>query len=295
MHDRAPERILELRRLAMLRPLPTHALVEMLPAFSIEVCRPTVELLAQGEPVAHVAWVLEGRADCARDGRPIGSIDAGDPIGLWPALARIDAPWSARAATRIRVARISTERLFELLEDSFALVHTLLGSLATALEREGRRTLGSSAPIGALPSEIDFTERLVRLRMIPPFSRAPIRALARLAQRSEARRWPRGARIWRSGSEADRAIVILQGELDEGGVRLGPGQTAGLLGALARTRRDAEARAASALVGIELDAELLMDVIEDDDDLALELLRASALDLCAIRAHVPPRRSAASQ
>jgi CRP-like cAMP-binding protein len=286
MGDRVPERILELRKVPMLQPLPTPALLEIVGAFSIETVPAGAALLRRGEPVADVFWVLDGRAQY--EGGKITQI--GSAIGLVPALARTDAPRSAHALERLRVARIPTERLFELIEDSFDLVHALLAALGRSLHDGGRCALGKGPMGGALPRDIDFTERLVRLRMIPPFSRAPVRALARIAQNSEPVRWTRGACLWERGSEAKSAIAILSGEVQDGDVTLGAGHTAGLVTAFAGVTRSTAAYASAPLDALEIDIETLMDVIEDEDDLAFELLRVCARELLALarESDLPP-------
>lgn len=286
------ERILELREVRVLRPLSALALIELAESIDIETCEASAVLAEQGMCARTIAWVLEGRAEWTREDEVIGVAGPGSAIGLLPALAGLVAPCSAHAATPMRLARIGSDRLHDLLEDSFELAMSALGAIAADLRDGGRRTLGTSAGVvrRPLPREIDFTERLVRLRMSGPFTRAPIRPLATLAQRSTTKTWPRGARLWERGDEARTAVVTLAGEVREGNTRLGPSDTVGLLCALAARKRDVDAIVSSPVTGIELGVEALVDLLEDDDDLAIELLRTGADDLLALRAEhgMPP-------
>jgi CRP-like cAMP-binding protein len=286
------ERILELRNVNVFRPLSTLALIEIAESIEVETCDASAVLAEEGKTTTSVAWVLEGRARWTRAGEAIGMAEPGSAIGLLPTLAALVAPCSAHAAEPLRIARIGSDLFLELLEDSFDLAMSVLGAIAADLRDGGRRTLGTSVGVvrRPVPREVDFIERLVRLRMSAPFTRAPIRPLAVLAQRSEASTWPRGTTLWERGSEARTALVILAGEIREGDVRLGPGDTVGLLCALAARKRDVDTIVSAPLCGIELGVDALVDLLEDDDELALELLHTGADHLLALRAEhgLPP-------
>src|SRR5690606_2330763 len=74
---------------------------------------------------------------------------------------------------------------------------------------------------------------------------------------------------------------LLDGVVTEGRERFGPGDTLGLVEALAARSRDAAAVARTAVTAIAFDVEALLDVLEEDEELTLELLRQHAVELLA--------------
>lgn len=286
------ERILELRQVPMLRTVPPRVLAELAASVEVEERPRGAMLLAIRRPVRAVGWILQGRARWERDGRGLGTAELGASLGLLEASASVDATASAYAESPVVVARVGVERWMEHLEDSFDLALATLSSMAGELCALGRRRFGTSSlrPSVAPTSELGFTERLVRLRMSPPFSRAPIRPLAVLAECSTLRSVPRGGVLWERGQEPNEIAVILAGTVTEAQARYGPGDTVGLAEALASRRRDAAAVSSAPTTAIVFDTEALMDVLEDDDELALELCRASARELLAscIARGLPP-------
>lgn len=293
------ERILDLRQVPMLRAMPPRALAELATSVELDERPPGSRLIAQGRPVRSIAWILEGRARWERGGRGLGSAELGASIGLLEASASTDASAHAAAETRVVLARVGVDRWVELLEDSFDLMLAVLSSIAGELCTLGRYEdddASSVAPLrvtsdaSGVPAELDFAERLVRLRASGPFLRAPIRALAVLAQRSRMRTVARGGVLWERGSEAREVVVLLSGSVMEAAGRYGPGDVAGLMEALAGRRREAPAVARTPVTGIALDVDALIDVLEDDDELALELLRVCAGELLAssIARGLPP-------
>ncbi len=162
----------------------------------------------------------------------------------------------------------------------------MLSSIASDLAAAGCRRFGRAsclAPAAAPPGiDLDFTERLIRLRMSRPFARAPIRSLAALAQRAELRRWSRGGLLWEGGHPSKEIVTLVEGTVREGRTTLRACDTVGLPAALAGRRRDTFAVARAPTVGIVFDVEALSDALEDDDELALTLLRAAAEELLAM-------------
>ncbi len=316
------ERILALRQVPALRAVPPRVLGELAGSVELESHPAGVTLLREAAPVGSVAWILEGRARWERAGRGLGAADLGASIGVLEATAQVSATARARAETPVVLARVSAERWIELLEDSCDLALAVLSSLASELATLGRRRFGDAAagpfvaplrdgiptaanggrptvtPLrssssrveGRAPRALDFTERLVRLRLCRPFARAPIRAIAVLAERSSMRVLGRGAVLWPRGREAREIALVVDGVITEGQERFGPSDTLGVIEALAARSRDAAAVASSAVTAITFDVEALIDVLEDDEELTLELLREHAGELLAsgIARGLPP-------
>ncbi len=281
------ERILELRQVPALRTLGARVLADVARAAEVESLPAGAVLMRQGERARGVTWVLRGSTVWREGDRALGRSEDGASVGLLDLLAGAEARATATAQGEVIVARVERDRFIELLEDSFELVEALLAAIASELCAAGVRTLSRAPSLAlvseGLPAELDFTEKLVRLRMSRPFVRAPIRALATFAQRGEVRRWARGATLWERGAPSREVVVVLAGEVREGTATRGCGETLGLIEALAGRRRGAAASAKTPLVAHVLEIEALADVLEDDEELALELLRVSADELLAHR------------
>jgi len=277
------ERILELRQVPALRSVPPRILAELASSVELETHPPGAALMREGEPVGSAAWIVDGRAVWTRDGRRLGVAELGASIGLLEVTASQLATAGVRAETDVALARIGAERWIELLEDSFDIAHAVLSAITGELAVLGRRRFGeppSSRWVAEPPSrELDFAERIVLFRKSLPFCRAPIRTLAVLAQRAAIRSLPRGGVLWERGQEAREVMVLLEGAVNEARARFGEGDTVGLVEALAGRRREAQALAHAPVRAIAFDVEALMDVLEDDEELAIELLRVCASEL----------------
>jgi CRP-like cAMP-binding protein len=278
------ERVLALRRIPSLSALPTHVLVELAHTVDVRRCPRGARLASEGQSLQGIAWILEGEAEWSIEGTMIGAARTGASIGLLELCARSDARFSARAITPAIVASLSADDFAVLLEDSFDLTLGLLRGIASELCGSARRTLSSPGPAPRCDAgEVDLTDRIVLLRATGAFARAPIRSLATLAQRGRMSLWPRGARLWSRGSEARSATVLFEGSAREGRSVLGPGDAAGLIEMLASRRHQHDALVYAPAKGLCVDRETLLDVLEDDDQLALELLAACATELLALR------------
>ncbi len=292
------ELILELRQVPILRALGPSLLAQLAQSVEVSHLPPEAAIVQFGKSVPSVSFLLGGRARWSRESRSLGEAQTGAAIGLLEIVAQREATASAYAIDTVRIGRMNADRLIDLIEDSFELVHGVLLAIANELCLQGRRSLGRAACLPSvgvpLPARIDFTERLIRLRMSRPFVRAPIRALAVLAERGEVVRIASGAAVWKRGREARRVLVVLSGEVRDGPTRLRAGDAAGLVEALAARQHEHDARAVAPVVAIAFDIEALFDTLEDEDDLALGLLRASAAELLALRAAraLPPDVSA---
>jgi CRP-like cAMP-binding protein len=294
------ERILELRQVPVLRALAPPALAALAEAIEVEACAPGTVLMAEGRSVGAVSWLLEGRLRWTRADWSLGEGGPGTSSGVLELTAGASGSAQATVQSPALVARVAAERWFELLDDSFDLLHAVLSTTARELGAAGRRVLerapalrgpalrgpalrGPALRGAAVGADIDFVERVVRLRSSRPFTRAPIRALAVLARRCELRRFARGTSVWDAGCEAREVVVVLGGEVADGPLPIGPSSSAGLVEALAGMRHQAPARARAPTVGLVFDVDVLLDVLEDDDELPLGLARILADELLALR------------
>ena len=128
---------------------------------------------------------------------------------------------------------------------------------------------------------MNLVEVLLHLRTPGvPFERSSIDALAELAAKVTQVAFRPGQVFWRHGEPATRIGLIADGSVactasldgTSSSFRLGPGRPLGVLEALAGELRWHDAVADTAGVLIELDVEDLIDMFEDNVDIALDYL-----------------------
>jgi CRP-like cAMP-binding protein len=173
-------------------------------------------------------------------------------------------------------------------EDNFSILVAILRVLA----REQIRARQRLAPhagfelvkrvVPELPAELGLVEKIMQLRSTMDFASTRIEALADLAQEAQVVELPARARLWSIGDVADHALVILRGSV--GGANperhlrfeLGAGSLVGSMDSLAGEPRWYDAVASSELSALRLGAETTFDVIEDNLDMATEMVRVFA-------------------
>lgn len=290
---RVQTQILELRQVPAFRSVPPHVLAELAAAVEVEEVACGVDLLREGERPASLGWIVEGQASWSRARRRLGLTERGASLGLLEMVASRRATATLRAETQVRVLRVSAERWAELIEDSFDIALAVLASIAGELASHGRARFGDGPSLRhtEIPDhDLDFAERILALRASLPFSKAPIRALAVLAERATLRALPRAAVLWDRGREAREIMLMLEGAVAEANCLYGPGETVGLVEALAGRRREFTAVARTSVRALAFDVESLLDVLEEEEELVDELLRTLAselLDVCLARG-LPP-------
>ena len=104
-------------------------------------------------------------------------------------------------------------------------------------------------------------------------------ALVALAERARPRELAAGERA-STAQGADRvALVVAEGELDDGRARHGPGAVLGLTGVLAATAAPVVATAVGAARVLELDGDDVVDLLAEYPDAARALARKLATAL----------------
>ena len=117
------------------------------------------------------------------------------------------------------------------------------------------------------------------------FAKARVEALADLAQETEEVRYPAGATLWKVGDSSDHALMLMSGVVrcqTEGSSQnfgLDPGSTVGGIDSLADEPRWFSAVAETDVRALRVGVEQLLDVIEDNIDMGIQLLRVLAIGL----------------
>jgi CRP-like cAMP-binding protein len=281
------ERILAFKSAPDLAGLAARELATLAEAAAPERCR-------AGEPPweeresARLHLVVEGRVRVTRCDGEVRDHGAHSLLGAPEVLAGDTAP-PAVAVEDTLLFSIERGALLDILEDDFATALAVLRHLGRESLAVRRRLGEISRPVpGTIaapdPSRcLELGERIALLRSTPPFPGVRVHTLGQIALDMRPVTLVAGERAWRRGDRADWTGIVLTGELTPG-PRLrtrtvGPGALLGMEEAFAGERRWYAAVARGPTLLLRLDVASLIDVLEDDPDMAVEVLTVLARDL----------------
>lgn len=249
-------------------------------------------LLAEGERMERAIVVLDGRVRVEDAGKVVARTKDRLGLGVLGMLARRTARRSAIAEQRCTALVLHRARLMDVIEDEPLVLEHLLrfitgGIIDTfvALERDFQapeKLRPIPIPLQDMQRDPNLVERILAIREVPAFGRSSITSIARYAQLATPRRVSRGQELWLEGDPAHTYVHLVQGQLiceqrsARGVLTYGPPAMPGLFEVLAgRGKRWHNAIAAEDCLLLEVGAETLFDLFEDDLELAtlcLELL-----------------------
>jgi CRP-like cAMP-binding protein len=244
------------------------------------------ELAREGEPLASCYLLVRGRLRVSRRGVVLGEAEPGSLVGLEALLSQDEMGLGLVAASDVLALELDADTLLGILGDQFPLVHQAIRGATRRLLALVRRLPGSggesSRLLGPRPAGrlMNLVEVLLHLRTPgTPFERSSIDALAELAAVVTQVRFRSGQVFWRRGERAARLAMVVDGSvactrLDDttASFRVGPGRPLGALETLAGEPRWHDAVAESEGVLLELDVEALIDMFEDNVEIALDYL-----------------------
>jgi CRP-like cAMP-binding protein len=244
------------------------------------------ELAREGEPMASCYLLVRGRARVSRRGVVLGQAEPGSLVGLEALLSQDDMGLGVVAITDVVALQLEADTLVGILGDQFPLVHQAIRAATRRLLALIRRLPGpsseSSRLLGPRPAGrlMNLVEVLLHLRTPGgPFERSSIDALAQLAAAVSQVAFQPGYVFWKRGERARRLGMVVEGSVACTGLegtaasfRVGPGHPLGALEALAGEQRWHDAVAETAGLLIELDVDDLIDMFEDNVDIALDYL-----------------------
>jgi CRP-like cAMP-binding protein len=142
---------------------------------------------------------------------------------------------------------------------------------------------GADPPLQEASDKVSPMARLSALRSTPLFARAPVQALASVAQLARVKHYEEGARIFSIGDAPDVVHVLVRGSVRLS--RMTPGETGlilpvcvlGGLEAMSGVSRTYQAVAESPVTALVVQKEDLFDVIEDHPGLLRSLFSELAL------------------
>jgi CRP-like cAMP-binding protein len=244
------------------------------------------EVAREGEPLPSCYLLVRGRLRVSRRGVVLGEAEPGSLVGLEALLSQDQMGLGLVAVSDVLALELDADTLLGILGDQFPLVHQAIRGTTRRLLALVRRLPGSGddsarllgpRPAGRL---MNLVEVLLHLRTPgTPFERSSIDALAGLAAAVTQVRFRSGQVFWRRGERAGRLGMVVDGSvacthLDDTAVsfRLGAGRPLGALEALAGEPRWHDAVAETEGVLLELDVEALIDMFEDNVEIALDYL-----------------------
>jgi CRP-like cAMP-binding protein len=262
------------------------------------------EIQPEGVAVRHVHYVISGEVEIRRGGRVIRTLDEKSVVGGLAALARVTDSAQVVAKTDVTTLTFSQEDQRDVFEDDFEVLLRIMRSVARTF-LEARRQAGpdggfrpddETAPVPRAP--LGLVDKLAFLRRTGPYREARLEAVAELARESPEVRLSAGQRLWTIGDESGQSLVMVAGVItgtsDEGRqrFRFSTGSIVGGLDSLAAVPRWYEATAETDVVAIQVNYGVLLDILEDHTEMAMDLLRVLASSTLALRERIAASESA---
>jgi CRP-like cAMP-binding protein len=271
------ERALALRRLSGLEALEPELLTTLASRAQLRRHRAGEALAAGHDPRPALHLVLEGRV-CAAGAAEESSVGAGGLVGDRPALAG-----ALRASEDSLTLALPVEDLAELCEEHFGLLVVVMRAVARAALAKHRASLEPAdreAEPAAPSDELDLGGRVSFLAGSPTFAGVRVHTLGQLAQDARPFLLRSAERLWSVGDTPQAIVVVMRGSLrcrsDAGEFTIGPRALAGLAEAVAASPRWYDAEADGEVRGLRLEVSAVFDAMEDDPDLAVDVLAALA-------------------
>jgi CRP-like cAMP-binding protein len=290
------ERILHIRMMPILVGLPPRDIAALASMVRTRVFQRGEVILAEDEPPRSMYVVRTGVVTMRRRGKVIGTVRGPGGVGFISMLARTAGGTEAVADTRIDAYVIRAESMEEIFEDNFPILLRTMRFVAERLlgemkDQEPPKYVPPQLPFDHLigDEELGIVERIFLLRRARAFTAANVNSLATLARRMEEVRVPAGTVLWKPGDRAAEAYFVVKGMArvtwnDGARVQMvGPGYTLGGSEAIIGRPRWNELRTDEPLVALRGQHGALIDLFEDDHDLALRFLSMLATYLMALQ------------
>jgi len=278
------ERLLYLRKLPLLETLSPDDLSLIAEQGRTRVFQKGTWLLRQGEPIASVHIVIEGRVLLRRGEHDLGRATLGAGVGGLGYLAHDPEGVDATAETDVVTLEIEGDTLDEILEDRFSILQHLLRETSRRLidlwHQAPEECLAAQVQMNApgFGAQLDLVQRMLFVRKSLPFIRTSASALADLVRNLVELRFESGTVLWRRGEPARQVQMLVEGRMacsaSIPGFVLEPGAgfPVGGLDAVAGVPRWYDAVCDGPVVTLSGDVEVLFDLFEDNAHVALEYL-----------------------
>jgi CRP-like cAMP-binding protein len=289
------ERILRLRGVPTLRTLPASATAQLAKSMRTVTFKRGEILLREDEPPRSFYLLTTGTVTLRRKGKRFGTVRGPGGVGFVAFLARHAGGTSAVAESFVEALEIQADAMDELFEDHFPVLLEHIRWVAERLIAENKVTQPPPyvPPVVSFESmigdaELGIVERIFLLRRMRAFTEANVNSLATLARKMVEVRVPAGAVIWRENDVADHSYFIVKGRLSlrwgEGNFvqQIGPGYVVGGAESLVGTPRWNELVTDDPVIALRGTREGLIDLFEDDHELALKFMAMLATFLVSM-------------
>jgi CRP-like cAMP-binding protein len=260
-------------------------------------------LMREGEAPVAAYSLVRGRVQISRRGQVLGEVGPGAAVGVGGIVSRDALGLDAVATTDVLALELDRDTLVDIFEDFFPF-------LLEAIKESSRRHLDFIRRMKQVPDlaethlepfllgQLDFVERLLFLKMPGgPFERSSVDALAEVAERTRYQSIEPGTTLWSEGERAGEACLIVRGTIacssarDNGPARFraGRGIAIGALESIAGQPRWHDAVAETHAEVLQYDVDDLIDVFEDNVEMAMDFLAWVSSDtLHLIEANLGP-------
>jgi len=245
-------------------------------------------LYRSGVPAVEVQYIVQGRCEIVRNGKPVRRLGPRSVVGGISALAGEAQGYDCIALEDMLTLAIKVEDSQEIFEDHFVFLKRVLRGTSREV-LDSRRKLGVHAGFGPVAEPFSFpdrpfdlVERMAFLRKTFSFGASEIDAIADLARDIQEVHLPKGEVLWNIGDRSTYFLLPLRGVIDckatepDQRFQLGPGDSVGAIDSMAAERRWYRAEVIEDLVAFRIDAEVLLEVLEDHFTMATSLLKAMA-------------------
>lgn len=287
-HD-LTERLLRLRGVPLFSSMTTSGLAPLAATMRPATFEKGEVLLHEDEPPRSFHMLIRGSVTMRRHGHTIRTVTAPGAVGFLSLLARTSGGTEAVAESRTETFELRADAITEMFEDHFSV---LLGTLRWIAERVIQESVvrepapyhppedGFDRRIG--DEELGMVARIFLLRRTVGFKHANVNSTARLVRGMKEARLAAGETIWRPGEPASHTLFLVKGKMElrwqhpiEGRPMVqtvGPGYIVGGIEAIASRPRWNELRTLEPAVFLESSRERLIDMLEDDFEVALQFL-----------------------
>lgn len=282
------ERVLYLKRLPMVSTLTGPQLALVADQIGERFFPKGTVMLREGEAPGAVYFPIEGRVHLTSRGRILGHAGPGLAVAPFHVLARDARGLGAVAETDTIALELSAETLFEIFDEHFAILHHVIREVSRQIVEQVTKVpeavllLPPSAEGPSTPSrELDLVERIFFLRKASVFAGAGISALGQLARGLTEVRIPPGTRLWSEGEPTGWGSLIVSGTVRCTAARghdfvAGPGINLGALDAMAEVPRWFTAVTETPVVALQANMQSLVDLFEDNFEMAMHYLAVMA-------------------
>jgi CRP-like cAMP-binding protein len=297
------ERALYLKSLAPLTELSSEELALIGQHTKEQFFRKGAEIFKSGEPLESFHVVVEGQVRAHGGEHGDSLVGPSEALGFLSLLSRSEEGLEAVAEADTVTLEIDADDMYDVLEDHFSILVTQLQSVSSVILNE-RKNIPDGTYLAPAESELevrdrqlDLVERLLLVRRAG-FDRTNIDALIQVVRMMTEIGIRSGTKLWRPGDTSGHSYIIVSGTirciLDEGKrhFRAGPGYPVGNIESLAGEPRWYEAVTETNVVALRAEADALLDVLEDHNELGRDFLAAMASG--AIRV-IEQRRGAAQE